>query len=66
MTEAEKSASKLTFEQALAFGNEGERLALLGKYQEAVPVLKESLRLHRSMEPHPSAVALSATLNTLG
>jgi len=67
MTQPEPNASEMTLEHALLLGNEGERLAQLGKYQEAVPILKQSMRLHRSLgDGHPSAVALAATLNSLG
>jgi len=67
MTQPELTASEVAFEHALLLGNEGERLVQLGKYQEAVPILKESMRLHRSIGvEHPSAVALAATLNNLG
>jgi tetratricopeptide (TPR) repeat protein len=67
MSELDPSTNEAAYRQAMELGDEGERLALAGNYREAVPILNEAVRLHRSLTgPHPSVVVVAATLNNLG
>lgn len=67
MSQVDQKANDAAFEQATALGDEGERLALVGRYAEAVPVLHEAMRLHRSITgPHPAVIGVCAALNNLG
>jgi len=67
MSEPDQNVNDAAFEQATQLGEEGERLALAGRYREAVPVLSEAVRLHRSITgAHPALIGVVAALNNLG
>jgi len=67
MSELDENANDAAFQRATALGDEGERLVLAGRYAEAVPVLNEAVRLHRSITgPHPAVFGVATTLNDLG
>lgn len=67
MSEPDQNANDAAFQQASALGDEGERLALAGRYADALPVLGEAMRLHWSITgPHPSLILVIATLSNLG
>ncbi len=63
----DQTANDAAFERATALGDEGERLALAGRYAEAVPVLVEAMQQHRSITgQHPAVIGVCAALNNLG
>lgn len=67
MSDLDQAANDAAFERATALGDEGEALALAGRYAEAVPLLNEAMRLHRTITgPHPAVIGVCAALNNLG